>query len=90
MPQAKPPGDWAPALDAMGDGERGVVPSARPDLFVIFLPDEESPRIERELAAAGMKVQGSAKNVLAQDIRDFVALVKCMDGAKLKSIVMGV
>ena len=90
MPQPHPPGNWAPALDAMGDGERGVVPSTRPDLFVIFLPDEDSPRIERELAAAGMKVHASAKNVLAQDVCDFVALVKCTDGDRLKSIVMGV
>ena len=66
-----------------------MLASARPGLFVIFLPDEDSPRIERELAAAGMKVRASTKNILADDIRDFVAIVKCADEAKLKSIVLG-
>jgi hypothetical protein len=71
---------------SIGSQRRGVLKISLFGFQILFVPDEERTRVEREVAAGGMTIHGTASQTIDSGEKLFVAVVKADSLEKLRAI----
>jgi hypothetical protein len=74
---------------SIGSLRRGVLRISHFGFYVLFVPNLERARVERELATEGITIHGIALHTLDGGEQIFLAVVKAGNEEKLRAITHG-